>query len=504
MIQLLIVDDEDFIRQGMHYAIPWEDHGMEVIGEASNGEDALELALRLRPDIILADIQMPLLNGLELAEKINELLPDTRVIILTAYGSTDNLSAAIDVKVSAFLLKNADSSQILDTVLRVKKEVEALREKSSQTAMLKDIYTENSHLIKATLLCRFLKNQISFSHFQRRAEKIHLDFPGHSYSLLLLLTNGEEESLVIRTLTAPLAAYHPFIFFTEDRMAAAILDTSACSFEHDEIKEHLPSLLPVVSGNFIVIFSALTGMQEFPLAYTMSKAMLDHCFWNTDSPYTLLHPDDQITEPAPVSLYTHECRLIASVLSHEEDEILCRLKSYYDYMQEHRVPRHLFIDSVIRLTLLLCASGADQADPEETVRVILESETPQEVFDLLSSLAAPHPHVSQDAPQTAPAISYINEHYMEDIRLEDAARAAFLSTGYLSRIFKNMTGHSFKEYLHQQRILHAQELILNTDYKYYEIAELVGYKDYKYFSAYFSKIAGCSAKEYKQNHRKQD
>jgi len=78
MIKLLIVDDEDFIRQGMHYAIPWEDYDMEVAGEAGNGADALELALRLRPDIVLADIQMPLMNGLELARKLNELLPDNR------------------------------------------------------------------------------------------------------------------------------------------------------------------------------------------------------------------------------------------------------------------------------------------------------------------------------------------------------------------------------------------------------------------------------------------
>lgn len=501
MIKLLIVDDEDFIRQGMHYAIPWEDYDMEVTGEAGNGADALELAIRLRPDIVLADIQMPLLNGLELAQKLNELLPDTRVIILTAYGNTENLSTAIDVKVSAFLLKNADSSQILDTVLRVKKEAEALREKSSQNARLKDIYTENSHLIKATLLSRFLQNQISFAHFQKRAQKIHLDFHGSSYSLVLIRTNGEDESLVIHTLTNQLSSYQPFVFFTEDRTAAAILDTTEKPFESQEIEERVPCILPVVSGNCIVILSMLTGMQDFPLAYGVTTTMLDHCFWKTDTLYTLLHPEDQITESSPISLYDYECRLITSILSHNDEDIRQKLCSYYTHMKDHQVPRHIFMESVKRLIVLLCAVNPEGIDPEETVRVALESETPQEVLDLLSSLTSSGPPTLSETTQITPALNYIKEHYMEDIHLEDAARAAYLSTGYLSRIFKNMTGYSFKEYLHRQRIFHAQELILHTDYKYYEIAEMSGYKDYKYFSSYFSKITGCSAKEYRHSNR---
>lgn len=501
MMKIIIADDEDFIRQGMHYAIPWEDHDMEVAGEAGNGSDALELALRIRPDIVLADIQMPLMNGLDLARRLNELLPDTRVIILTAYGSTENLSTAIDVKVSAFILKNADSNQILNTVLRVKKEAETLREKSSQNARLKDIYTENSHLIKATLMSRFLQNQISFSHFQKRAENMHFDFQGSSYSLLLIRTNGEEESLVIRTLTNQLASYHPFAFFTEDRIAAVILDTSYTPFESQQIDDLVSYILPVVSGNCLVIFSTLTGIREFPLAYSMAKTMLDHCFWKTDTSYVLMHPDDQITESAQISPYSYERCLIAAVLSHDEEDIQNQLSCYYTHMRDHQTSRTTFLDSVKRLIVLLCAISPDSVDPDEIVRVAEESETPEEILGLLESLTASSPETPPETSQITPALDYIDQHYMDDIRLEDAARAAYLSAGYLSRIFKNLTGYSFKEYLHRQRILRAQELILQTDYKYYEIAEMTGYRDYKYFSAYFSKITGCSAKEYRHSGR---
>ena len=82
-MKILLVDDEDFIRKGMLYTIPWEDHDLEVT-EAENGKEALDIALRIHPDIILTDISMPVMDGFELTRKINQLLPDTHVIILTA------------------------------------------------------------------------------------------------------------------------------------------------------------------------------------------------------------------------------------------------------------------------------------------------------------------------------------------------------------------------------------------------------------------------------------
>lgn len=126
MTKLLLVDDEDFIRQGMRYAIPWEDYDIEVT-EASNGQEALDIALRIKPDIVLTDIQMPVMNGLELAKQLQTALPDTHVIILTAYGNTDNLIHAIDVKVSGFIVKSADSQKILDSVLKEQKELNKKR-----------------------------------------------------------------------------------------------------------------------------------------------------------------------------------------------------------------------------------------------------------------------------------------------------------------------------------------------------------------------------------------
>lgn len=165
-MKILLVDDEDFIRKGMCYTIPWEDYDLEV-SEASNGAEALDIALRTHPDIVLTDISMPVMDGFELTRRLNQALPDTKVLILTAYDTLDNLKEAIDVQVSGFLVKNANSQEILDTVLKLKGELEEDRIRQKKMNQVQEIFNENQMLIKSTLIYRFLKRKSPFHTFQR-------------------------------------------------------------------------------------------------------------------------------------------------------------------------------------------------------------------------------------------------------------------------------------------------------------------------------------------------
>ena len=184
MIKLLIADDEPFIRKGIRSTIPWHEHDIEVIGEASNGKEALQLALQLEPDIVLADIQMPILTGLELAKQLGELLPQTKVIILTAYGSTENLTSAIENHVSRFVLKNASCTDILNNVLEVYKDIKHSREVYSTYKHLNDVYNENQHLIKSTLVSRYLSRQLSYSDFLNKIQTETIPLSGPYYAIL--------------------------------------------------------------------------------------------------------------------------------------------------------------------------------------------------------------------------------------------------------------------------------------------------------------------------------
>jgi len=190
-----------------------------------------------------------------------------------------------------------------------------------------------------------------------------------------------------------------------------------------------------------------------------------------------------------------ESRLLTAVLSRSAGKIKQNLNEYYEHMKQNHVSRQLFLDSVERVLLLIHAASEAAFNLEQAFSTLADLETPEEIIELIKSLALPDAPPASHSQITA-GLEYISLHYNEDIHLEDVARVSYLSAGYLSRIFKSETGYSFKEYLHMIRIKKAQELLCSTGLKYYEIAEKVGYRNYKYFSSYFSKVSGCSAKEY--------
>lgn len=494
-MKILLVDDEDFIRKGMLYTIPWEDHDLEVT-EAENGKEALDIALRIHPDIILTDISMPVMDGFELTRKINQLLPDTHVIILTAYDNPDNLKIAIDVQVSAFLVKSANSEQILDTVLKLKAEIDKKQIHNHRINQIKEIFNENQMLIKSTLIHRFFLKQISFSHFSKKCAELDIHLDNVPIALALIECSYDNENYAIGQFLQQFRTYSPMCFFIESHTAVLILDTSQNTFTHETMNQLLPYIQPVVLSNFIAIMTDIQSYEELPLAFQVLRQTLSQCFWNIEVPYTMLTPTAQIMALEKITPYEHEKNVMKAMLSGKAKELTDLFENYYIFMKEHQAMREDFLDSVLRLIVFISSVRNDEINIEELNQLIHEAETPREVLNLLISLFVSDPPETNPVSQLQDALDYMEQHYTEDLYLEDVAKTVYLSPGYFCRIFKKTTGYSFKEYLHYLRIEKAKELIKHTDYKYYEIAEMVGYKNYKYFSSYFNKIVGCSAREY--------
>ncbi|MFF2091474.1 response regulator [Paenibacillus sp. NPDC058174] len=497
MIKILLVDDEAFIRQGIRHTIPWEEHGMEIVGEAANGEDGLKLAIQLAPDIVFTDIQMPVMNGIELARKLNEYLPRTKVIILSAYGNTENFTSAIEVKVSSFVLKNADSGKILESALRVKESILAEYEAQGQNALIQTIYNENQQLIKSDLFAKFLKGEVPLDKFRKRAEKLDIPLPGPFYSLLVASCQTNDNWIVHNLFIRAFEEFQPFVFFIDRTRLVAVLNVGPDGLTDDRMDKAFPGLKPHIFGNSLVVMNRIDALEHFADCYAMLDKALDGCFWHSEREYTKVSTHDTFSSSEPGQAQFCESKVISAVLSKNPAQMEQALLNYFTFMQENSVSRSRFLESVNRIAVLMEAVMDRQSESHKTIDIIAETETPEEIIELVLSLAKPVKEGESKNVHFAAALDYISRNYNEDLKLADVAKAAYLSTGYLSRIFKNETGYSFKEWLNRIRINKAKELILNSDLKYYEIAELVGYKDYKYFSAYFSKLCGISAKEYK-------
>ena len=142
MFRLLIVDDEYYVRLGIKTAIDWSDIDVEVVGEATDGEEAVEMALLYRPDIILTDIRMPFMDGLILMERLRREMPECVFIVLSGYSEFEYVRQAIRQGALAYLLKPIDQRELKDTVLGVTKKLQAKKDTGEYYKALSDEYFE--------------------------------------------------------------------------------------------------------------------------------------------------------------------------------------------------------------------------------------------------------------------------------------------------------------------------------------------------------------------------
>lgn len=180
VIRLLLVDDEAVIRQGLRQAVCWTDYGVQVVGEARSGSEALEKARALWPDIVITDVRMSEGDGLSLAKRLPEILPDVRMIMLSGYSDAQYMMEAIKYGVRDYLLKPAGSSEILQSVLKLRDEILAQQEKHQKNSRIEHLISESMDTLKALFFEDLLAGRLDGARALERARTLGVDLPAPS------------------------------------------------------------------------------------------------------------------------------------------------------------------------------------------------------------------------------------------------------------------------------------------------------------------------------------
>lgn len=555
MLRVMIVDDEPIIRRGIRNAIDWERHGMIMASEAGDGEEALMLAAMIKPDIVIADICMPGVDGLEMSEKLLSLLPDCKIVILTGHDKFEYAQRACSLGIMDYILKPTDADEILAVLTKVARSIQTQKGLLSRMEALQEEVRKHLPILRENLLNRLISGTITPRTLEENQEILPLTtHRGFFLAAVVDLDRytGESASDGSQTLSeeyrgANPAMQHSAVEIREPLLQFAIknfwmeaieqpgyghvcsdsfgrvtvlLKTDdgsaperACLSRIEEIHRQLSTLFK--STMTIGIGRGYRDLSRVKHSYEEALEALEYRYIHGGN--AVLYIDD-VQGGYFEGRWNDSMRIEKEILTHvgkgDEGRLLALLHDYFTAIrcQPGTTPlwakaKSLELISNVFLAAREAGVASEKAESglETFYHRLHQSTSLEEAFSLAEESIL---YITGEIrlslnTKTRKLIEkcreYIRQHFQEDLSVTDIADYLYVSPNYLSRLFKRETGEGCTEYINALRIEKAKDLLKNTLYLTYEISEIVGFKDPNYFSMRFKKHVGLSPTEYRDS-----
>lgn len=507
MLKVLIADDEKSIREGLACLINWNDYGFTVVGAAGNGVEALSFIRTHRPDLLVTDIRMPDMNGLELIEQVRSFDSKIKIVILSGHDSFEYAKSAIKYNTEQYLLKPVEEEELIECLKKIKKE------KEESIAIDKEY---------APILLR------AFLAGQHTSPKPDAGFSAGSYYYLLIKPHMDDTMLLtvqrggdISSLNAAvdrlLANKEGIFVLTQPDGAGVVVSKSALVPLADSIYEFAEKLHSDLEKDNIkadiLIGSCVESVAELHKSREGIEVCKEKKFYAKDDEYIFSYDESTLFSSAFSKINLSDELVKAAIYGgYEEIEYACR--ALCEAFAEEKVASAvvtLHIDNIlVELIKEVEATGGEQIRlfakrsalakvkniTINTVRIFLESLC-KEAADTITELRQ-----KKSAGLVGEVLSYIRENYKDEVDLKGLAQKFFINPDYLGRQIKKHTGVSYKQFLNRVRIEKAKELLQRGDCKVYEIAFRVGFKDPNYFSVKFEALEGVTPTQYRNQSTK--
>lgn len=506
MIKILVAEDMDITREDILGLIEWEQYGFELLPPARNGKIGLEYALQYRPDIILTDIKMPVMTGLDMIDEIRKKDPDIKFILLTAYEEFELAKRAVDMGAQAFILKYEIDSQVL--LRELNKCAEAIKKE-------RDVKSITARARLGRLLDEGEKMQLAQENVSGKTAYRERCFQWIGNSILLNVWRlkmrkdiGEEnlqdllkEEVWNYRFTCLKITEREFVIFLKSRDGSSLMEQERYVSEfilsvQEIFREQLDTQIAVAVGGIV------RNSQDIPAARRKGAELLQYRIFRKGGCILVKKPEECPSEWKEQIL--KEVEIIGNDIREENYQ---RAGEKIEALYEKGIAKiqsiALLKKATIKLSYYFREKGYEVKLPEfdewlERVEINLLQESvyhTAERFGYLLEILK-ECTVRQYSRKVREAMAYMRAHYPEDIGLNETALHLDISPIYLSHLFKKETGITFSAYVTGLRIERAKELLRQGDKKIYEISEIVGYQTVQYFSKVFKKETGKNPKEF--------
>lgn len=539
MYRILLVDDEILVRDAIKENIDWKSLDCELVGDCENGKQASEFVKEHPVDIVLTDILMPYMDGMELSKFLHDNYPDVVIVIFSGFGEFEYAKKAIQYGVSEYLLKPVTAMELTGVINKMKEKVDQLRREKNKMNKLtenSEKYRKNVQVIRSKNMEALVNCTTDVSKSIQRLAEMGIDISAISYRVALFDIDLYSGMYELDTEKQQESALMAFVLYN---ISDEIVTREEAGFAYQEGNNRVGILFQEKwSRNFtektreicreiqektkeVMGFDVSMGIgkwvkkpEELVQSHNMAQDTLQYRYLlggNLLIDMEEKHPVQEISIDEPLSV------LKEALKTGQEDLVFQTLVSIEDLIRNALMQKSracMYLQQVIRTMDNACEDvSADMEQIREDRDDLIREITDQKFFGEACEVVARHTkrvisilsamNTSSSERQARLAIDYIQKNYMvPDLSLNSICSYLNISTSYFSTIFKEETGETFTEVLIRTRMEKAKELLENTTMKNYEIAEKVGFSDPHYFGISFKKMTGYTPTEYAREKRR--
>ncbi|NMD37542.1 MAG: response regulator [Christensenellaceae bacterium] len=526
MYRAIIVDDEPEIRNGIIDLIDFEKYGFKIVGSAENGMEGLELAEELKPDLIITDVRMPFMDGLEMSKKIREILPLVNIIVISGFDEFEYAHKAMQIEITEYVLKPVTTEELCLVLEKVKNRMdENLKQKRDLIRLNKD-FEQSLPLLREHLLSLMFEGNISTKKITELTNIARIDLLADKYVVAIIKTIEPDKNkpsdhlanhsrlakIAIKSLCSEIVAsqYRTQCLYYRDEMACLFMldkDTTVNS-----IINLLESLRNVIytSLDINVVIGLGIAVKDVTLVSESARSALsaldyssamgqNNVVWISNvesSSLHHLHPDANLLQS-----------LSSYIRRGEENMAVDCVKKLVNYTKKNNMiylscqVYFLEVWTSILATAVELGINTDEVLPlNQWSSKIMYSNTnisqiEESLISAVRKIIVKNTQLNMDATERMilEGQEYIRKNFhMQNLTAETVSNHLHISTSYFNALFKKYTGNTFHQELNDIRMKEAMHLIKNTNLKTSEIAERIGLGESSYFSYSFKKYYGMS------------
>lgn len=533
MLKIMIVDDELYFREALKLSLPWNDLGFEICGEAKNGVDALDRLESLKPDIVLADINMPVMDGLEFAQSVKERGINTKIVILTGYSEFSYAKQAVQLGVQNYLLKPIDEEELSNTLIQIKSVIDRESKIKIEFDRLKLQAKESMPILKDKLLNELIQGNsiLKADEVKRRMEYLKMNIISEYYQVATIEPdyektpewNEDDKQLwkfaVLNITTEILDDFFPHELCCDNQDRICVI-VGYGSNEKDAVElltARLEQIIDVVWMHLkipitIGVGSITTDIGNISISYKESLIALKNRLTIGSNKVILYSSISDSGLRGNLFTAEHRNQLLMNLRMMNKEAVDTFIGQVFDTIRFKGInPEHIFVICIEMVSVCLefiaeMGQSFESVFSDSRLNIIDEIQCKKSLDEMESWVKGLFKHVishvgknrSSKASKIIEEVkSYIEKNYHRDsLGIDEMAMNLFVNYGHLCFVFKRETGITINEYLTEFRIKKAKQLIDEGNRLLLDVANRVGYADPNYFGKCFKKYYGLPPSKY--------